>query len=148
MKNSNTTQSTVRVGDIPAIIDDPDRGIVSFVGDQGGLSQITGSVSQPGLVMGTLAFETEHGVVYLEPDEETEISEAFPPSGEHPWVVSWTVDSDAPSAEEAAAQVWRDFFGRSVAGPDDACSFTVTDAATGQSVEVDLSELSSAAVPD
>lgn len=148
MKHSTSVQSTVRVGDIPAIIEDDARGIVSLVGNSGGLSQITGPVSQSGLVMGTLSIETEHGVVYLDPDESTVISESFPTAEDHPWIVSWMVDSDAPSAEEAAAQVWRDFFGRSVAGPDDACSFTVTDVKSGTSVEVDLSKNSSVALPD
>lgn len=148
MKHSKSVQSTVRVGDIPAIIEDDARGIVSLVGNSGGLSQITGPVSQSGLVMGTLSFETEHGVVYLDPDEMTQISEELPLSEDHPWVVSWTIDSNASSPEEAAAKIWRDVFGRDFAGQDDACSFTVTDVESGASVEVDLSENSSVALPD
>lgn len=69
------TQQTVLVAEIPAIIEDPARGIISLVGDHGGLSLITGSTHSSGLVMGTLSIETEHGVVYLDPDQETEISE-------------------------------------------------------------------------
>lgn len=148
LKRTKSVRSTVRVGDIPSIIEDPTRGIVSLVGDHGGLSQITGPVHQSGLVMGTLSFETEHGVVYLDPDETTEISEALPLSEDHPWVVSWTIDSNASTPEEAAAKIWRDVFGRDFAGTDDACSFTVTDVESGASVEVDLSENSSVALPD
>lgn len=145
---TRTVQSTVRTGDIPSIIEDPERGIVSLVGDHGGLSQITGPTHQSGLVMGTLSFETEHGVVYLDPDENTEISEEFPLSEDHPWVVSWTIDSSASTPEEAAAKIWRDVFGRDFAGTEDACSFTVTDVESRESFEVDLSENSSVSIPD
>jgi len=76
---SRTTMSrrhlTVKVSDIPGIIDDPQRGVVSLVGDHGGLSLITGDTHASGLVMGTLAIETEHGTVYLGPDFEAVISE-------------------------------------------------------------------------
>jgi hypothetical protein len=148
MKHSKSVQSTVGVGDIPSIIDDPARGILSLVGDHGGLSLITGHTHHSGLVMGTLSIETEHGVVYLDPDETTEISEAFPLSEDHPWVVSWTIDSNASTPQEAAAKIWREVFGRDFAGTDDACSFTVTDVESGESVEVDLSENSSVAIQD
>lgn len=148
MKHAKSVQSTVRVADIPSIIDDPTRGIVSLVGDHGGLSLITGPTHHSGLVMGTLSFETEHGVVYLDPDETTEISEEFPLSEDHPWVVSWTIDSNASTPEEAAAKIWRDVFGRGFAGTDDACTFTVTNVESGESVEIDLSENSSVSVQD
>lgn len=69
------TTSTVKVADIPSIIDDPGRGVVSLVGDHGGLSLVVGDVEPSGLVMGTIAFETEHGTVYLDPEGETAISE-------------------------------------------------------------------------
>lgn len=148
MKHSTSVQSTVRVGVIPSIIEDPARGIVSLVGDHGGLSQITGPTHHSGLVMGTLSFETEHGVVYLDPDETTTISEAFPLPEDHKWKVAWAIDGYGSNPEEAAAKVWRDVFGRSVAGTDDACVFIVTDVESGQSTRVDLSEDSSVSVQD
>jgi hypothetical protein len=148
VKSTKSVQSTVPVADIPSIIEDPARGIVSLVGDHGGLSLITGPSHHSGLVMGTLSIETEHGVVYLDPDETTEISEAFPLSEDHPWVVSWTIDSNASSPEEAAAKIWRNVFGRDFAGTDDACTFTVTDVESGDSVEIDLSENSSVSIQD
>lgn len=148
MKNTKTVQKTVRVGDIPAIVEDPTRGVVSLLGDHGGLSLITGPSSRSGLVMGTLSIETEHGVVYLDPDELQEISEELPLSEEHPWKVSWTIDSTGPSPEEAAARIWRDVFGRTLAGTDDACVFTVTDVESDESVEIDLSKDSSVSVRD
>lgn len=69
------TQLTVLVADLPSIIEDPERGVISLVGDHGGLSLITGGIEGSGLVMGALSIETEHGVVYLDPEQETEISE-------------------------------------------------------------------------
>ena len=69
------TTSTVKVSEIPSIIADPNRGVVSLVGDHGGLSLIVGDAEPSGLVMGTIAFETEHGTVYLDPNAETGISE-------------------------------------------------------------------------
>lgn len=69
------TQHTVRVSDIPEIVDDPARGEISLVGSNGGLSLIVGDIESSGLVMGTLAIETEHGVVYLDPETDTQISE-------------------------------------------------------------------------
>lgn len=148
MKHSTSVQSTVRVGDIPSIIEDPKRGIVSLVGDHGGLSQITGPTHQSGPVMGALSIETEHGVVYLDPEAVAQISEEATYSEDHPWDVSWKIDSTGSTPEEAAAKVWRDTFGRNFAGTDDACLFTVTDVETGESVRVDLSENSSVSVQD
>lgn len=69
------TQKTVAVSQIPTIVDDPARGVISLVGDHGGLSLITGPINSSSLVMGSLAIETEHGVVYLDPNSETTISE-------------------------------------------------------------------------
>lgn len=69
------TTSTVKVAEIPSIIADPNRGVVSLAGDHGGLSLIVGDAEPSGLVMGTIAFETEHGTVYLDPDSEARISE-------------------------------------------------------------------------
>lgn len=140
MKNTRTAQSTVNVADLGTILADPARGVVSLVGGHGGLSLITGPVSQSGLVMGTLSIETEHGVVHLDLEETTEISEELPLSDDHPWTVSWQINSEASSPENAAAKVWQENFGRTTAGADDACIFTVTDTETGESVEVDLSE--------
>jgi hypothetical protein len=135
------TQSTVRVTDIPAIIADPDRGVISLVGDHGGLSLITGDVEDSGLVFGTLAFETEHGTVYLDPDAETTISEETPYEDQHEWLVSWTIDGYGSTPQEAAARTGRHQFGRTTAGPDDACVFQVTDSETKETVTVDLNEL-------
>lgn len=67
--------STVKVGEIPSIVDDPRRGVVSLVGDHGGLSLITGGIQISNLIPGSLSFETEHGVVFLDPDQEVGISE-------------------------------------------------------------------------
>lgn len=69
------TQKTIQVADLPSIINDPERGVISLVGDSGGLSLITGDVRSSGLVTGTFSIETEHGVVYLDREQDTEISE-------------------------------------------------------------------------
>ena len=78
MPMSVTKRSTVLVADIPGIVDDPARGVVSIVGDHGGLALITGPQRTSGLMMGTMSIETEHGVLYLDPDTEVEISEEWP----------------------------------------------------------------------
>lgn len=143
---TESKQSTVLVADIPDIIADPARGALSLVGDSGGLSLITGPVTRSGMVMGTLSIETEHGVIYLDPETVTQISEEATYSDDHPWEVSWKIDSNASTPEEAAAKVWRESFGRTVAGPDDACVFTVRDCLSGETVRIDLSEESSVAV--
>jgi hypothetical protein len=148
MKSTASVQTTVRVSDIPAIIDDPSRGVVSLVGGHGGLSLITGPINRSGLVMGTLSIETEHGVVYLDPEEIQEISEEWPYPETHDWTVSWEIDSTGSTPQEAAAKVWREQFGRNLAGTDDACVFTVTDTASGEFVRIDLSEDSSVSVKD
>lgn len=135
------TQSTVRVADIPAIIADPERGIISLVGDHGGLSLITGDVSDSGLVFGTMAFETEHGTVYLDPEAETQISEEEPYDDQHEWFITWSIDGNGSTPEQAAARVWREVFGRTEANPDDACEFDVMDEETSKTVTVDLSKV-------
>jgi hypothetical protein len=69
------TQHTVSVSDLTPIVEDPERGIISLVGDHGGLSLITGDIDPSAIVFGTLAVETEHGTVYLDRDAEITISE-------------------------------------------------------------------------
>lgn len=73
------TQHHIQATQLPEIIADPQRGIISLVGDMGGLSQITGEVTASNLVMGALAIETEHGTVYLDPDSDILISEDHGP---------------------------------------------------------------------
>lgn len=148
MKPTKSIQSTVRVADIPSIIEDPARGTLSLVGNNGGLSLITGPAERFGLIMGALSIPTEHGVVYLYLDETAEISEEFPLPDDHEWKVAWAIDSYGSTPEEAAAKIWRDVFGRDFAGTDDACSFTVTDVESGESVQIDLSENSSVSIQD
>lgn len=41
-----------------------------LVGDAGGRSAITGNIDPSSVVLGALAVETEHGTLYLDPDEE------------------------------------------------------------------------------
>lgn len=41
-----------------------------LVGDAGGRAKITGDIEPSNLVMGCIAVETEHGTLYLDPDEE------------------------------------------------------------------------------
>lgn len=72
------TRSTVKVAEVPAIAADPSRGVVSLVGDHGGLSLITGDIDASSLVLGTLALETEHGTLYLDPEADIVISEELP----------------------------------------------------------------------
>ena len=47
------------------------------------------------------------------------------PAATRTYVVRWEVDEDAATPLEAARRVWRDFFNRLDAGPDDCCDFTV-----------------------
>ena len=57
------------------------------------------------------------------------------------WHLSWEIEvSGHATAEAAAAEIWRTIFGRSMAGEDAACVFTVTDD-SGQSQTVDLSQV-------
>ena len=60
--------------------------------------------------------------------------------GDRTWVITWTIDAEGSTPEAAAASVWTEIFGRTAAGADDACVFTVTDSTTGQSTNVDLSD--------
>lgn len=134
------TQSTVRVKDLAGVIADPTRGVVSLVGDNGGLSLINGEVVTSNLIPGTIAIETEHGVIRLPEDEHVTISEATPYTDQHEWLVQWSIDGYGSTPERAAARVWRDQFGRTSASNDDACFFTVSDAETHEVVSIDLSE--------
>lgn len=77
------------MADIPGIVNDPARGIVSIVGDHGGFALITGPQHVSGLMMGTMSIETEHGVLYLDPDTEVEISEEWPDENREP-ASSWS----------------------------------------------------------
>ena len=135
-----TKTSTVRVADIPAIVADPKRGIVSLVGDHGGHALITGDITLSSLMMGMIAIETEHGTVFLEPEAEVEISEEYPRDDQHEWLVTWSIDGNGSTPEQAAARVWRDIFGRTMAGDDDACVFFVKDSESNEVTTVDLSE--------
>ena len=139
---TESKQSTVLVADIPGLLADPARGAISLVGDHGGLSLITGPATGTGFLSGLMSIETEHGVVYLDPETAAQISEEATYSEDHPWDVSWTIDSTGSTPEEAAAKIWREVFGRTEAGPDDACFFTVTDVVAGGSTRVDLSSVS------
>ena len=47
---------------------------LALVGDQGGLSLITGSIAPSGLVPGTISVETEPGTVYLGVEVETQVA--------------------------------------------------------------------------
>lgn len=64
---------TVKVSEIQSIIDDPEEGIVSLVGDDEGRSLITGEIYRSSVVTGALAVEIEHGTVYLDPDGDQRI---------------------------------------------------------------------------
>lgn len=138
--------STVRVADIPGIVEDPARGIVSLRGDHGGISLITGEMQMSSVHVDLLRIETEHGSIYLAPGLEVEISEevedSLTPDQERDveWQLRWSIDhADGPSTpRKAAARVWREQFGRTGAAHDDACVFDVTDPTTGETVRVDL----------
>lgn len=54
--------------------------------------------------------------------------------------VKWEINAEGETPQDAARSVWEDFFGRSAAGPDDACVFQVENPETGETVTVDLSE--------
>jgi hypothetical protein len=130
------------------IINNPDRGIVSLVGENGNLSELTGLPEPSKLVPGSLVVETEHGLLYLPKDEKVRISEWYPETlGQHTlrdqphWRLSWEIDdTDHVTPHEAATSAWRNIFGRDEAGAGDACVFRVTDVATGEDVTVDLSK--------
>ena len=65
----------VLVSEIAGIVADPARGVVSLVGLQGGRSRIIGEIYYSYVIDNTIAFETEHGVVHLEPDQTQLIAE-------------------------------------------------------------------------
>jgi hypothetical protein len=69
------TRSTVTVAELPAIVADETRGIISIVGTNGGLSRIAGYIEDSNVVFGALSIKTEHGTIYLDPDSTVEISE-------------------------------------------------------------------------
>lgn len=68
-------QYRVQPDALQSLIDDPERGIISLVGDHGGLSLITGEIAWSSLVPGTMSVELEHGTVYLDPGIEITVSE-------------------------------------------------------------------------
>lgn len=134
-----TIKHTVRVQEIPSIVADPSRGIISLVGDRGGMALITGEIERSSM-MGLLAIETEHGTLYLDPESEVVISEQLLADDDHEWLVEWAIDSYGRTPEAAAARVWTTIFGRSIATSEDACSFTVTDSESKAAYKVDLSD--------
>jgi len=136
----NTSQFPVRVSDIAGIVEDSNRGVISLVGDHGGLSLITGEIASSSLMTGMIALETEHGTVYLDPEVEVTISEETQHDEHHEWLVEWNINSCGPTPQVAAARAWAQNFGRTVAGEDDACVFTVKDPDTLNSVTIDLSD--------
>lgn len=69
------TRSTVTVAELPAIVADETRGIISIVGTNGGHSRIAGYIEDSNVVFGALSIETEHGTIYLDPDSTVGISE-------------------------------------------------------------------------
>lgn len=71
----SSARFTTTVAQLPTFVNDTSRGIISLVGDHGGLALITGPISESSLVPETLSIETEHGVIYLEPSEEITIQE-------------------------------------------------------------------------
>lgn len=73
MKEEIKTATPSEIGQIAA---DPGRGIVSLVGECGGYSLITGAIVESFLVPGTFSVETEHGTLYLPPEEGVEFVEA------------------------------------------------------------------------
>lgn len=54
--------------------------------------------------------------------------------------VKWEIDAEGETPQDAARRVWEDVFGRSVAGPDDACIFQVENPETGETLTIDLPE--------
>lgn len=46
---------------------------LALLGDQGGVSLITGAIVPSGVVRGTVSVETEHGTVYLDEEGEVEV---------------------------------------------------------------------------
>ena len=65
----------VVASDIAKIVNDPDRGTVSLVGEQGGISHITGEVYNSSALPDLLVIETEHGSLYRGHAAEVQILE-------------------------------------------------------------------------
>src|SRR5699024_7048286 len=72
---TNEVESTVPVADLPGIVTDPNRGVISLIGDHGNPSLITGHLRESSLVKWTLSVETEHGTVYLDLESTQRIRE-------------------------------------------------------------------------
>lgn len=68
-------RSTVLAEELVSIIADPERGPISLVGANGGLTLVTGEIYPSNVMPGTLAIETEHGTIRLEPGTHVQISE-------------------------------------------------------------------------
>lgn len=49
------------------------HGSVSLVGENGGLSTIIGEIEESSSVPGLIRIETEHGMLYLDPEFDVEI---------------------------------------------------------------------------
>lgn len=143
------TKSKVRVRDLPTIVAEHPEGAVSLVGDHGGLSRISGEIHPSSVVRDTIRVETEHGSIYLATYLEIEISVerrdelAEDDRRDVDWLIEWNITHTAglSTPREAAEAVWRDVFGRTRAGMEDACVFFVTDPSTGEQLEVDLSSV-------
>lgn len=72
---TSEVESTVPVADLPGIVTDPNRGVISLIGDHGNPSLITGYLRESSLVKWTLSVETEHGTVYLDLESTQRIRE-------------------------------------------------------------------------
>lgn len=59
---------------------------------------------------------------------------------EREFLITWAINGEGATARKAAERIWREVFGRSAAGPDDACIFEVQDLETDETVTIDLSE--------
>ncbi|WP_311245332.1 MULTISPECIES: hypothetical protein [unclassified Microbacterium] len=134
------TPHTVLVRDLGEIVADPQRGMISLVGDHGGLALITGDVEESHVIRDTIGIETEHGTVHLEPDLEITISEESAVDSEHEYLIEWSINAEGFTPEQAAATIWADVFGRTSTTESDACVFRVTDLGTKVVRTVDLSE--------
>lgn len=66
---------TVTASDIAQLVDDPDHGTISLVGNEDGTALIVGEIYDSNAQPGLLVIETEHGSVYLDPAAETRIQE-------------------------------------------------------------------------
>lgn len=131
---------------LSSFVEDPARGTISLVGDHGGVSLITGGISDSSMIFGALPVETEHGTIYLDGEQQITIREdggPVEPSGygaDHEWILTWTINGEGATPVAAAAAIWREVFGRAGATDSDACVFVVEDLETGSTYDVDLSE--------